>query len=721
MPMRLTTSAFAAVLLLASAATAVTTQIHEDATADAFLEGAPDGVVVTRAGRLEPGAFLTRIEVAPAGVWSLAFGGRGDLFAGTGNDGRILRRRDGRVTVVYETGSVLVPALARGPDGEVFAGTVPDGAIYRIDSLARELTVRLLARLPDPNVWAIDVDALGRVYAGTGPNGNLYRVTADGAVEKIFTTGDRDVLSVHVDGRGGVYAGTGGKGLLLHVQPTESGHRATVLHDFDEDEVRSLAVVRGTLYAGVNRDLGGGQAKQVTAIVKSVSAIAAAGRRDPVEAEDEIGAKPGAAEPAGKALLAGAIYRVDPEGGAEKVLSFPDNGVADVRGDTGGGLVIAAGRGGRVFRWTEADGATLVHRLASEHVGALAMLEGRLAAIGAANGGSIHGVETGADRAPRYVSSPLDARFTSRWGVLAVESQVRGLVVETRSGNTTTPDALWSEWAPLRAPRAEAGEAAESALRVASPAARFLQYRLTWPAGATGAVRRVTIAYLPRNQPPRLSALTVDGAGGDGGGPKANGGGAAPANGGGGSGDGEPVVVRQIAWKVDPVDGDPIEYHLSYRGLDESAWKPLPAGGLKGTTYAWDTASVPDGIYLVRVIASDAPGNGDGGLEATATTDPILVDNRKPVVEITSIEPAERGGVVRGRAEDGFSRIAAIEMQIDGGPWRPIAPTDGLLDQTVESFVAKLPDTLTEGAHSIAIRVRDAAGNLGVTARTVEW
>jgi hypothetical protein len=687
----------------------VTTQIHEDTTAEAFLAGKPDGVVVSAAGLLRPGHRLAAIRTEEHGIWSLAVGGDGWLYAGTGNDGRILGIRGDQVTVVRETGAVLVAALATGPDGEVYAGTVPGGRIYRIERMASGRRVSLLADLPDPNVWSLAVDELGRVFAGTGPEGRVHRIAPDGTSEVVLETGDRDILAVRVDGRGGLLVGTGGKGLLLHLAPRRDGYDVRVLHDFDEQEVRAIARVGDTLYAALNQDLGGGQAKRAAALVKAAVAQAArAGRGEPVPAEEEVGKKPASAG-APKALLRGTLYRVNLEGGAEKVLSFADNGIAALGDDGTGGLLVAAGRGGRVYRYTPEEGAELLHALPSDQASALAIRQGVLRAVGCANAGVVHArLESEEEKKPAiYVSRVLDARFVSRWGAMSVEARVGGLVVETRAGNTREPDATWSDWLGLRAPRADLGERAEGALRIASPASRFLQYRLTWPRGDRGAVRRVVLAYLPRNQRPRLSPVVVNGLPD----PKAK----------EQEKKSQPVKVgpvRNVTWQADAVDGDPLHFSLAYRAIGTEAWLDLPVNAttLKGTTYSWDTTSVPDGRYVLRVVASDAPGNAEGALETTVVSKPFLVDNRKPAVRLTLFESVKDGGELRGEVEDEHSRIRSLEVSVDGGEWAPLAPTDALLDEKVETFVVRLP----AGFHTVAVRARDEAGNVGVAGRVLK-
>jgi len=88
----------------------------------------------------------------------------------------------------------------------------------------------------------------------------------------------------------------------------------------------------------------------------------------------------------------------------------------------------------------------------------------------------------------------------------------------------------------------------------------------------------------------------------------------------------------------------------------------------------------------------------------------VLVDNRKPdVVGLTVRYPW-----ATGIARDATSTVDGIEYAIDGGPWRLISVVDGIYDSTAEAFRIALPADLARGGHTLAVRARDAGGNLGV-------
>src|SRR5262249_4950314 len=69
-----------------------------------------------------------------------------------------------------------------------------------------------------------------------------------------------------------------------------------------------------------------------------------------------------------------------------------------------------------------------------------------------------------------YTSSVRDTRFAGQWG--AVNWRGAGNVeIQTRTGNTETPDSTWSEWSGSY--RNASGD------QITSPRARFIQWRAT--------------------------------------------------------------------------------------------------------------------------------------------------------------------------------------------------------------------------------------------------
>ena len=68
-------------------------------------------------------------------------------------------------------------------------------------------------------------------------------------------------------------------------------------------------------------------------------------------------------------------------------------------------------------------------------------------------------------------------------------------------------------------------------------------------------------------------------------------------------------------------------------------------------TFEWDTRSVADGKYQVRVVASDALANVPGaGKTAARVSDSVLIDNTPP--RITGLSAARSGNKMQARTSN---------------------------------------------------------------------
>jgi hypothetical protein len=92
-------------------------------------------------------------------------------------------------------------------------------------------------------------------------------------------------------------------------------------------------------------------------------------------------------------------------------------------------------------------------------------------------------------------------------GTAELRSQLNGgqVALTTRSGNLDQPQTNWSPWS--------AAHRRTKGAPIASPAARFVQWRATLTADTPKAARpnsnRWTVAYLPKNVAPRIEQIEM--------------------------------------------------------------------------------------------------------------------------------------------------------------------------------------------------------------------
>jgi hypothetical protein len=295
-----------------------------------------------------------------------------------------------------------------------------------------------------------------------------------------------------------------------------------------------------------------------------------------------------------------------------------------------------------------------------------------------------------------------------------------------RSGNADPPDTTWSAWA--------GGATPDGSVRPSVPAARYLQ----WKAMLTGTARVLSVdaAWREQNVPPRVEDLVV-----------------APQGGAFREGELTPRMesvtqtlsggqkveysmpsatgprqlralpawargLRTVQWKgVDP-NGDPLRYRVDARREPDGVWVRL-GEDLDESAFTWDTGSMPDGIYRLRVRAEDRVGNAVGE-ERTgeALSEPFTLDNTPPSVSGLEAQGVAGGIHVTGRAEDATSPLGRIEVAVDDGDWRPVTPNDGLTDARVAPFHVTLTG-VEPGEHSVSVRAVDLAGNTATRASRV--
>ncbi|MGH9373664.1 MAG: hypothetical protein ACRD15_19260, partial [Vicinamibacterales bacterium] len=157
-------------------------------------------------------------------------------------------------------------------------------------------------------------------------------------------------------------------------------------------------------------------------------------------------------------------------------------------------------------------------------------------------------------------------------------------------------------------------------------------------------------------------------------------------------------------------------YDALYRPEGDTTWRPLRRG-LWDPIFVWDTTSVPDGTYIVKIAASDAPSNSPGtALTGELESTSFDIDNSPPRIEIKP--PAKPGSralsfVVR----DEHSAVQRVEYSLDASRWRIVYPKDGIPDSRQEEFEVPLDES--ETGRNVIIRATDAMNNIATAVSEV--
>src|SRR5919107_1609371 len=104
-----------------------------------LLKGDARGVSISDTGVLMLAPKLTELfNTQQTYVWSSAIDNQGNVFLGTGHDGKTYKiTAAGAGSLLYDAAELDVTALAVGRDGALFVGTSPDGKVYRITACGR--------------------------------------------------------------------------------------------------------------------------------------------------------------------------------------------------------------------------------------------------------------------------------------------------------------------------------------------------------------------------------------------------------------------------------------------------------------------------------------------------------------------------------------------------------------------------------------------------------
>lgn len=689
-------------------------------TSGDFLAGESEGVSIGPDGqvRLAPAIRSLHDSEQPF-VWSVASDGAGGVIAGGGAQGTLIRIRQGASEVLADTGEVGVHAVAVGADGAIYFATAPGGSVQRILPGGE----RGVFHQPEARyIWAIVPEPGGSLLVATGMPGSVIRVQPSGSAETIFTTSEENVTALHRAPDGTIYLGTEPSGIVFRIDG-ESGSMA--LYDSPLAEIRALALnAAGEVFAAAVASTPGGAAAGATAVSAPDAPPASAGvvATTSFRVLAPAGPVPAPGQPATPANGAmGALYRIAPSGAARTIWESSRDrplSLAMLRDER---LLLGTGDRGRVYRITRDGEVTLLFRVDSEQVTA-AVAEGGVTLLGASNPGRVLELAASPRTEGTYLSRVLDAGGAARFGRISWEVRTppgSAVGVETRTGNSAEPDDTWSNWV------AAAADAA-----IASPAARFLQWRATLRSDGSSSpeLGSLEAAYLPVNLAPRVTGITLHPPGlafeesFNSSAPRLQGmerrpdvtdaarrgqpGSAFPV------GSGRQLYlhgVRTATFRADDPNGDRLRYRISVRRQGDVPWQPLRSE-LSETIIAWDTSTMPDGRYELRVEAEDSPDNPPGEtLTGSRTSRPFTVDNTPPVV--TDLTVTADGGV-RFRARDAGSPIRRASVSVDGGPAQVVRPVDGIADSPSEDYDARLDD-FPAGAASVVVKVEDDMGNSG--------
>lgn len=660
-------------------------------------------------------------------VFSLLFAQDGRLLAGTGGGekARIYRiDGTGKSSVFYEPkGARYVWAMARGDKGQVYAATGIEGQLHVIDADGKN--GKVLADLKPKNLLCLAIGADGMLYTGTDEEGLIYRIAPDsGKAFVMYDAKEAEISAIVLDNEGNVYASTasaeaarpgreiadkpGGRPDVAS-KPAGNGKKAEKATDKHDSE-KPAASSPGTQKADDSESLDAdGDEDTKDAVAKIFSAARSASRS--------------ASRPAPEG--GNAIYKIDRSGFVSEVYRAPVMILAMV--ESNGTIYVATGNEGRVYAVTPGeDKSVMLVKLEPEQVTTLIRRENGELIAGTANAALLVRIMDHHAAKGTLTSTVLDAGQIVKWGTITTDIRTpegTSLTVATRSSNVENEESdVWEPWSPELQ--------ASAAQQISSISARFLQYRLTLETTrptATPSLRRVQISRIEENRAPKIASVTLvsarEEAQNPSGSPKVK---AMFGGGFGGGGDGESPQQSLgdsfwvAKWQASDPNKDLLSYDVFMREVGQSRWIRIEED-TKEAFRLWDTRTVPDGHYEIRVVAKDTRSNPPGtDLTDARVSDPILVDNTPPDVTIDKAEPGKDEVAVRVTFKDAMSPIVEAAYLLNSNEeWIPLAADDDVFDSLSESATFTIRK-LKPGEHRLAIRAKDRQNNTRYITRTIQ-
>jgi hypothetical protein len=707
---------------------AVTPQFWETRTHDDFRKGKLTNLSLTSDDELVLAPRFDMIFNSEQTLaWSAVADSKGNVYLGTGHDGKIFKVDPaGKGALLVDLTELDVLALTVDSKDVLYAGTSPDGKVYKIENG----TATEFFNPKTKYIWSLAFDRQGRLLVGTGDKGVIYRVTADGQGSPFYDTDETHIISMAIDRDGNVIAGGDPKGYVYRISPEG---KAFVLYDSGMREIHSVAIApNGAIYASAitgeaavpsatspaPSTTSGNQQPTVTVTVNAAAPqdIQVVEPLEPVSADTPRSQTRRAASDAN---AQSAVLEILPDGVVNTLWRSRDEMVFSVL-PRDGKVLFSTGVNGRIYSLEGPRNTTLLLESTEEQTTRLLEVGGHVYAA-SSNIGKLFRIGDTPATTGTYESNVKDTDSISTWGKLSWKSRDGGIIeISTRTGNTGTPDRTWSDWMPV-----DAGGT------VSSPKARFVQWKavLMSDSGRSPRLGSVKVPFLQQNSRPEVTNIDLLPSGvllqktplNTGNNFNPNDPATIRANARAGQPRIAPLPPRRIPqrgaqsfqWTATDKNQDTLAYDIYYRADNERAWKLLKRD-LEDNFYTISSDTLPDGTYVVRVVANDQDSNPpDIAMRGEMESRPFTIDNTPPSVTMTLDRIENRRARVAIEAADQTSTLSQAEVAIDTGDWRPVFPKDGIIDSKSESF-SYVSGDLTSGEHVIAFRVYDQNDNAGM-------
>lgn len=719
--------------VLSTALFAVSTRITTHQTAEQFLKGETENIIIDSEGvfHLARKSDVTDLEKY-TNIWTVNTvipGPKDSFHLGTSPNGMILHYKDGELRPVYpdyakleteetkdsNTGVKTPPtnehvfAMTALDDGAILAAVSgPNPRLVKINENGSEVT----RTFEDIHyIFAMIRNDDGSLLLAAGPEGRILKMADPSArPQTVFKSKDNNFLSMAMGSENFLYAGTDQRGLIYKINLDTS--QASVVFDAPQEEITALVLApNGALYAAATS---AGTAKNLEQ-PKSISMAKMPGQTPTPMNADLDKSEESSSEstetidmnqmPNGPAMPKPGqrpqgpdrgiepdsdshIYRIDPTGYVTDV--FKESAVFFAMAVEDERLLLATGNSARLF---SIDPATRQQRLAHEdskasQLTALAVTAD-LTAVAASNPPRLIVLQRNFAPEGTYISEMIDAAQPARWGTFKIRAQQppsTQVMVATRSGNVEDPNdsafSPWTEPTPIT-----------DSIEMLCPVGRFCQYKVTLKTenpDLSPQIKQIDVSSLVPNLPPRVNSLS-----------------ATPM-----SDNPQKKGVFNVQFQAEDGNSDTLNYTIEIRRENTKPWILLKED-LEEANYEWDSKTVPDGRYRLRVTADDKKSNSQTTwMSGSRVSEPVIVDNTPPAIVKHSITMEGQKAIVSLHVTDEMTPISSLEFTVNSSSeWVSTLPEDMLFD-TKNEMITFITDELEAGAHIVTVRISDSGGNI---------
>lgn len=629
-------------------------------------------------------------------ITSLVADTAGNLIIASWPDMHVRRiTPNGNITTTWRVPGDVVWNMAITSEGVIYAAA-GQGSIFILHD---DGEVQLGTTVPDKLIYAMTAGPGNTLYLATSPRGKVYRLNKAGYLEAVCE-GEGPVASLLVAPDGTLFIGSASNNSLTRVLP--NGTRKVIMRGIgNEDAITDIKMIGEVLYASSSP--GGG--------LYSIE-------------------KPMDVEPVVIPIYARQDLR---DGTDENAPVGPESIMVNA---------MAVSAKGELFAVTSAPSQVL-------------KMEPRTSGT--------------------FISRILTVPSVSKWGQVDIRSTVKDkqkIVVETRGGLTATPDETWSSFALIGkdGDTLTSTPAPNSQLRVtltgtgaASPAMDFVKVhylpmnnvptvKITVPAGSLWHEKH-NVRWMGRDIDGDKVVYTVFSTIDDGKTwvpvevklskpePKPKPGTTLvkpPVDPKAGKGD-KPAKTTDAAKPDDKNNADATPDDADVTAVpddnsdtsndneanaDTSTDSPdgISATSEESTSktetfvpnFMWDTKKAADGVYCLKIVASDKYAKPTDAKAAESISTPFIIDNTPPTIDVAdNVEKWD--DVSRLDVKDNLCSIVGGRYRLDDGQWIALVAEDGIFNSMEEWVLLISPDgqvTLTAGEHKLTLQVKDLAGNV---------